>query len=88
MMATWDLQITPLDTERREVSVLAIRTDGSDVREFRIISAIINTPEQKQDCLNNIRGQWLASKEKSDVVDVFVGDLETAGKAALEAMEI
>ncbi len=88
MAAVWQLTITPIDVPTKTASITAVRTDGADVWTFRIISAILATPQQKQDALDDIRSQFLKSESVAVAVSDFVGDLEADGKTALELLEV
>jgi len=88
MPATWTVEIQPLNVSRYEASITATRTDGDDMRVFYILSAILQSPQQQLDVLNNIWGQWLASKAESAAVTAFIGNLAATGKAMLEAREV
>lgn len=87
-MATWELDSTVLNVNKKEARITAIRTDGEDIRTFHILSAILKTSTQKTEALNNIWEQYQTSITKQIAMDSFIGDLKIAGKQALEIKEI
>jgi len=86
-MATWEVKITPIDVERKMVSVVATRTDGLDVRTFSILNGVIDTAEQKLAIMEHIWGLYQASLAEDSKVATFLGDLEIQAKANLEGRE-
>jgi len=90
MAINWDIKITVLDVARKTVRVTATRTDDADPdnpRTYTILSANIATAEQKVNVLDNIWQQHQADLARQAAIDAFVGDLETAANANLEARE-
>jgi len=87
-MAIWDVKITPRNVKRKEASITATRTDGEDVRSFRIDSAVLATPQQKLDARNQIREMFLADKAQRSKIADFIGNLETTAETWLNAQEV
>lgn len=90
MAITWNVQITVLNVERREVSITAVRTDSEDPdnpQVCRIISALIATTEQKVAVLNGLWAQHLMLDQRAAEIEAFVGTLESAAVTNLEARE-
>ncbi|MBW2093282.1 MAG: hypothetical protein JRI80_00200 [Deltaproteobacteria bacterium] len=86
-MATWELEVTPIDVERKEVSVTATRTDGADVRVFRIITALLDSEKNKQAIKDHIWAQYAKDVAKKEDCEGFIGDFAAAAKAELESKE-
>ena len=87
MAITWEVKITVRDVVRKEVSIIATRTDGLDVTTFRIISAILNTTAQKNACIDQIWDMHQTHLAKQAQINNIVSGLETQAKANLEARE-
>lgn len=86
-MATWEVKITPLNVERKEASITATRTDGEDVRIFHIITALLDTAQQKEDVINAIWSLYEADEIRRGKIASFIGNLESAAATALNAKE-
>ena len=87
MAATWEVEITPLNVARKEARIVATRTDGADVRTFTIRTALLASPAQKQDVLNEVWGQFQRDETRRAAIEGFIGGLEAQAKANLEARE-
>lgn len=92
MAITWDVKITVLNIDRKEVSVRAIRTDDADVDNilidvYDIPWTEIATQTQKSHVLDQI---WLMHTDAlahNDLVGVIVGNLEEQAKQNFESRE-
>jgi len=92
MAITWEVTITPLNVDRKEANIVAVRTDDNDPDNVKtethtIISAILNTQTQKTAALDNIWEQHLAWQVRQIKIDNYIGDLEVQAKINLEARE-
>ena len=89
MAITWTVTITPLDVSRKEASIHATRLDDSDssTQELHIITAILDTDQQKLDALNQLWQMHLDYDVKQGLIDSYIGTMETTAKANLEARE-
>ncbi len=92
MAITWDVKITVLNVDRKEVSVQAIRTDDTDVdniltETYDIPWTEIATQAQKNYVLDQIWSMRVATLAYSDSVGVIVGNLEEQAKQNLESRE-
>ena len=86
-MATWNVQITVKDIVRKEASIAATRTDGEDVRTYRVSSAILDTTAQKLAVLDNLWSQFQADEARRTAIGLIVGAMETDAAANLNARE-
>lgn len=80
----------PLDVDRKEVSVVAVRTDSLDptkTETHTIASALIITAQQKTAVLNNLWEQHLAWQARQTKIAAYIGSLAAMAKANLEARE-
>ena len=92
MAITWEVKITPLDVSRKEASITAIRTDNTDpenilIEIHNIITAILDTQQQKIDILNDIWQQHLVYQARQMAIGVYISDLEEQAKISLEGRE-
>ena len=92
MAITWEVTIKPLNVSEKEASVMAIRTDGTNPLDILtethfIISAILNTTQQKVDVLDNIWQQHLDYQARQTAINNYIGTMETDAKSNLEGRE-
>jgi cytochrome c556 len=90
MAISWDVQITPIDVDRKEVSITAVRMDSTDPTKTEthvIASALLVTADQKTAALDNLWQQHLAWQAKQMKIAAYIGTLAAAAKANLEARE-
>ena len=90
MAIKWEVKITPLNIERKEIALTATYTDDADpanvkTGSYTVLSAIIKTSQQKLDVMDNIWGQYQADLVKQTKVSEVIGDLEAQAVANLEA---
>ena len=90
MAITWKVKITPLNIERKEISLTATYTDDTDPADvktgsYTVLSAIIGTSQQKLDVMDNIWGQYQTDLVKQTKVSEVIGDLEAQAVTNLEA---
>lgn len=93
MAITWEFTIKPLDIFRKEASVMAVRTDDADPQNILtethfIITAILDTQEQKITALDDIWQQHLDYQIRQTAIDNYIGNLETTAKTNLEGREL
>ena len=83
----WSVKITVRDLARKEISLVATRTEGEDVRSYSITSAIIETAEQKSALLDKIWSMYQDElSHESDVAEI-IGQLEVQAETNLNARE-
>ena len=89
MAITWDVTVTPLNVERKEASITAIRTDTDTGKEQRLVisSIILNTTQQKVDALNQLWQMHLDYDALQTQIAAYIGTMEADAKANLEARE-
>jgi hypothetical protein len=89
MAITWNVTITPLNVERKEARIVAIRTDDvtSEVQSFVILSAILDTPAQKNAAVNNLWQQHTEYETRKAQIAMYIGSLEEDAETNLEARE-
>ena len=90
MAISWQVKITVLNIERREISVTATREDDEDPdspRTYKIPWTEIATPAQKTAVIDKIWSLHQAAIVKEGQVSAVVGTLETQAKTLLEAKE-
>jgi len=92
MAIAWDVTVTPLNVDRKEASVVAIRTDDTNPLDIKtethtIITAILATQAQKIAMLDQIWQQHLDWQNKISKIDDYVGTIEQDAKTNLEARE-
>jgi len=92
MAVTWEVDITPIDLERKEVRVSATRTDDTDPENVKIethtvLSVIIDTTAQKLAVMDQIWEMHLADVVKQAQIAAIVDALEVQAVANLEARE-
>lgn len=92
MAIDWEFTITPLDVSRKEASITAVRIDDNDLENVKvethtIVTAILNTNEQKIAALEIIWQSHLNYQTRQAAIDNFIGDLEATAKVNLEARE-
>ena len=92
MAISWDVKITPLNVDRKEANIVAVRTDDTDpanvkIETHTVISAIIETPAQQLAVSDNIWQQHLAYQVRQARIATYIGDLETRASDDLEARE-
>lgn len=90
MAISWQVTITVLSIERKEISVIATREDDEDPdnpRTYRIPWTEIATPAQKTAAIDKIWSLHQAAIAREGQVSTVVGTLETQAKALLEAKE-
>lgn len=92
MATTWDITIIPIDVKRKEASIIAIYTDDADplnilTEKHVILSALLDTQQQKLDVLDNIWQLHLSYQAKEIAIKNFIGTLEADAKTNLEARE-
>ena len=89
MAITWTVTITPIDVPAKTVSINAVRYDdvALETETHNIITAVIETSAQKTAVLDNLWQQHLEYQAKQTAIAAFLGNLETAAKANLEARE-
>ena len=92
MAITWDVKIHPLDVARKEASVVAVRADDGivpvELETHTIISAILDTVEQKNSVLDILWQLHLDYQTKQTAIETFIGNLETQAKINLEGREV
>ena len=81
MAITWDVKITPLNVERKEANIVAVRTDDIDplnikIETHTIITAILDTAAQKTAVLNQIWDMHLIEQNKLALIATYIGNLE------------
>jgi len=92
MAITWDVKITTLDVAKKEASIMATRIDNTDPQNVlteihTIISAVLDTDQQKLDALNTIWDLHLKYQKRQTDINNYIGNLEMQAKANLEARE-
>lgn len=92
MAITWDVKITVLNVDRKEVSVRATRTDDTDMENILIKRYIIPwteiaTQAQKNRVLDQLWSMRAATLAHNDSVGIIVGNLEEQAKQHLESRE-
>ena len=92
MAITWEVTIKPLNVSEKEASIMAIRTDDTNPLDILtethfIISAILNTTQQKVDALNNIWQQHLDYQARQTAINNYIGTMEADAKSDLEGRE-
>ena len=89
MAITWDITVTPLNVERKEASITAIRTDSDTGKEQRLVisSIILSTQQQKIDALNQIWQMHLDYDALQSQIAAYIGTMEDDAKVNLEARE-
>ena len=90
MAITWDIKIYPLDVSRKEASITAVRIDDVAVttETHTIISALLDTQEQKTTVLDVLWQLHLDYQIKQAAIDAYIGGLEIAAKTNLEGREV
>lgn len=91
-MATWAVDITPIDVDRKEVRISAVRTDDTDpddvqVETHTIMSAIIDTAAQKLAAMDHIWGMHLAEVAKQAKIAALIDQLESQAVTNLQERE-
>lgn len=92
MAITWNVKIAVLNIERREISVIATRTDDEapenpQISTYRINWTEIATQEQKVNVIDEI---WAMHEEKlayDALTNGIVDDLESQAEQALQNKE-
>ncbi len=89
MAIMWEIKISPLDISRKEASIVATRTDdvAATTETHTIISALLDTQEQKTAVLDVMWQLHLDYQTKQAAIDAYIGGLETAAKTNLEGRE-
>ena len=84
----WSVKITVRDLARKEISLVATRIEGEDVRSYSITSAIIETAEQKSALLDKIWSMYQDElSHESDVAEI-IGQLELQAETNLNTREV
>ena len=89
MAITWDVKIYPLDVSRKEVSIVATRTDSVALttETHTVISALLDTQEHKVHVLDTIWQLHLNYQVKQEAIEAYINDLEEIAKTNLEGRE-
>lgn len=89
MTITWAPKIVVRNVDREEISITAIREDsnGPTTKTFRVLSALIATPEQKIAVLEIFMKMVLDWEAKEAAKSAVIDDLEDSLKTALETWE-
>ena len=89
MAITWEIKIRPLDVTRKEASITAVRTDDVAIttETHTIISALLDTQEQKAAVLDLLWQSHLDYQIKQAAIDAYIGGLEAQAKTNLEGRE-
>jgi hypothetical protein len=90
MAITWTVIITPIDVVTKTASITAVRVDDSDgsTETHAIMTAVLNTQEQKTAALDQIWQMHLDYQTKQAAIADYIGGLEATAKANLEAREV
>ena len=90
MAIQWTVEITPIDVQAKTASIKATRYDDVtlETENHLIISAVLNTAAQKSAILNGLWQQHLDYQTKQTAIAEYIGGLEAAAKANLEAREV
>ena len=84
MAATWDVKITVKALARKEVSVLATRTDGVDVRTYSIDSLLLDTTDRTLDQIRDgVASQLIAEYQAEVAKEASIASLLAGYEAAL-----
>ena len=89
MAITWEVKIIPINVTRKEASIHATRTDDvtGEEQSFNIITAILDTQQQKINAINQVWQMHLDYDVKQSLIDEYIGTMEIDAKNALEARE-
>lgn len=88
-MATWETEITIVSMAARRVRVVAVRTDGEDVRTYTVEGAV-DTDDlagSKQRIVDAIWDAYQAAKAKADAAADMLAGWQAALDVALVARE-
>jgi len=89
MAISWETKITVLDSKRKNVSVSLKRIDDTDpenieTKEYSVLDALIDTPERKQQVLNELHRQYAVEKQKiiddNETIGTLGDDIKTAAE--------
>jgi hypothetical protein len=81
MAITWRIKISVLSQKRKNVSVILEQIDNIDLKNikvlktFRVLDALIDTPEQKQQIFTELKRQYRADKQKEIDDATIIGTL-------------
>jgi len=94
MAITWDVKITVLNPERKNVSVVLEQVDDADLenikvlKSFSVLDALIDTTERKQQVINELRRQYDVEKQKETNDAEIIGTLEDDIKTTVQSWEV
>jgi len=94
MAITWDVKITVLNPERKNVSVVLEQIDDADpenikvLKSFSVLDALIDTTERKQQVINELRRQYDVEKQKETNDAEIIGTLEDDIKTTVQSWEV
>lgn len=90
MAITWELKIIPISIQDKTASITATRIDSLDPdspKIYRVEKTPLGTQAEQLAALNEIWDKHQIQLALDIVVDNFLDELETIGKANLEARE-
>ncbi len=86
-MASWDIQITVLNVDKKVINVLATRTDDAGSKIYTVARAPIVTAEQKLAVMDEIWAKHQLALARDTQIAAVVDTLQAQAKANLEARE-
>jgi len=90
MAITWELEITPLEVEKKTAYITAVRIDSEDSdnpKTYIVHRANLSTQAQQLVALNEVWAKHQAQLAFDEQIQDFLDKLEEIGKANLEARE-
>ena len=90
MAIDWQLKVSNANVQAKRADVTFTRTDSESSlapQTYSFANTIIETAEQRAALLDIVKAEVVKAEEKQASIDVFITNLEQAGKSALEAWE-
>lgn len=90
MAATWQITINVIDLASKRIRVMAIRTDGADVRSYWCETAVDldDLAGSRDRVLTSFQAQHDAAMDKQEAADSLLTGWEANLKTAMDAWEI
>lgn len=84
----WEIMIKVIDESKKIIRLTAVRVPVNDELEFtHTLVGIIDTSQQRQDMLDDIKDAYLDFLDKQDRVDTFLAGLADTAVNSLTAWE-
>lgn len=90
-MATWTVEIMVTDLKSKAFDAIGTRTDGEDVRTYRLSTrwdASLNRLQNGAKIRDALRSMYDADVARELSLSAFIGSLESDLAAALDAQEV